>query len=85
MTMGSGYHIDLSKITLDDLEKSLSTGIVLPSRQILKDDIKQRFDVLRSFGILDLETLLNDMKTKEKVKYLSQRTGLPVEYLTILR
>jgi hypothetical protein len=83
--MDEDYHIDLSKITLDDLLKTLTTGYVLPSRQILKEDIDHRFDVLRSMGINDLEVLLSELKTKQKVEKFSKRSGLPLDYLTILR
>ena len=83
--MNSGFHIDLSKISIDDLQRTLTTGYVLPSRQVLKEDIENRFDFLRSAGINDLEALLVELKTKQKVESFSKRTGLPIDYLTILR
>lgn len=83
--MDSGYYIDLRKIRLDDLKITLSSGYVLPSRQILKEDIDRRFEVLRSMGIDDLEGLSNELKTKQKVEGFADRSGLPLDYLTILR
>jgi len=77
--------MDLSKITLNDLENTLTTGYVLPSRQVLKEDIRHRFGVLRSLGIHDLEILLDEMKNKGKVENLAKRSGLPLDYLTVLR
>jgi hypothetical protein len=83
--MNSGYHIDLKKISLEDLKETLSTGYVLPSRSILKEEIESRFAVLGSMGINDLDGLFNELKTKKKVDRFAERSGLSKEYLTILR
>jgi hypothetical protein len=83
--MSSGYYIDLSRISIDEFQRTLSSGYILPSRQVLREDINERFDVLRSLGISDIEELRTALKTKAKVEEFALKTGIPVDYLTILR
>lgn len=56
----------------------------MPARQILKEDTEERFRVLSSMGITSLKDLIGALKTKKKVAEFAQRSGLSLEYLTIL-
>lgn len=83
--MDGEYYIDLKTVTLSDYEKELELADLLPSRKILKEEINQRFSILRGQGILDLNDLMSMMKTPDKLKNLAAKTGIPEEYLTILK
>lgn len=83
--MKSDYYIDLSKISLNEFQNRLEEGPILPSRTILGENIQENFEILRSGGVknlLDIEYLL---KSKKKVGNFSEKSGVSVEYLTILR
>ncbi len=38
-----------------------------------------------AIGIKDLESLLNEMKTKKQVELFAEKTSIPADYLTVLR
>ena len=42
-----GYYIDLSKISLEQFREKLANGELLPSQQILKDEIDERFQKIK--------------------------------------
>lgn len=58
---------------------------MIPSRVILKQDIEERFKILDSNGIKTLKDLVGVLNTKPKIDTFSRKTGLTVEYLTILK
>ena len=57
----------------------------MPGRLILKDDLEARFETLSSMGIDNLADLIVALSTKKKVEAFSQQSGLPLDYLIILR
>ena len=79
-----GYYINLSRVSLASYEKYLHTADLLPSRQILQDEIAGKFESLAKHGIRNVEELLNALKTKPKVEALQSSTGIDREYLLIL-
>lgn len=83
--MTDDYHIDLEKFSLEKFRDILITGEVLPGRKILTEKISERFEILKSMGIRNLKELIEALKTKAKVERLSQESGLPKDYLVILR
>lgn len=58
---------------------------MIPSRVILKQDIETRFKILDSNGIKTLKALTDALKSKQKIGVFSKKTGLSIEYLTILK
>ena len=58
---------------------------MLPSQQILKEDIDERFSCLERHGIENLQQLQTVLKSKQDVQSFAEKTGLPVAYLTVLR
>ena len=80
-----GYYIDLSSIPLDTYQKRLETTDLLPSQQLLKIDIEEKFKEIKSHNIVNMFQLQQTLKTKEKVKQFSETTSLPIDYLTVLR
>ena len=83
--MAEGYHLDLEKFSLERFRHILETGQVLPSRKILKEKISERFSILESMGIRNLKDLEDTLRTKKKLERFSQASGLPQDYLVILK
>jgi len=81
----SRYYLDLSAFNLKKLKNNLINTRLLPSQQILQDDIDERFACLERNGIENLQQLQKALKTKSAVQSFAQETGLPIDYLTILR
>jgi hypothetical protein len=82
--MEKQYHIELQNYSLQKFKHSLESRDMIPSRVILKQDLDDRFKILESFGITNLKELIDALKTKQKIEYFSNETGLSIEYLTIL-
>lgn len=79
-----GYYIDLATISIENYKERLKTRYLVPSRQLLKEDIDIVFNSIQKQGIRNVEELLNALKNKEMVVVFSADTGVPVEYLTVL-
>lgn len=83
--MEDNYYIDLKKFSITEYEKELEEAELLPSRKILQEDIKTRFDCLRKQGMECLDDLLTALKTPDKLKMFAQKSGLSEEYLIMLK
>ncbi len=83
--MKNDYHINLEKYSLDKFKKDLEESELIPSRKILKEDINNRFRVLKDNDISNLQDLVNVLKTPKKAKEFAEKTGLPQDYVLILR
>lgn len=83
--MAEQYHVDLEQFSLERFRHILETGKVLPSRKILKEKIPERFAMLESMGIRNLKELIGALSTKKKVERFSQESGLPQDYLNMLK
>jgi hypothetical protein len=83
--MADQYHLDLEGFSLESFRHILETSELLPSRRILKEKISERFAILESMGIRNLKELTDALSTKKKIERFSQESGLPQDYLTILK
>lgn len=83
--MTENYYIDLTTVTLAEYEKELAEAELLPSRKIIQEDLKQRFSCLKAHGVQNLNDLLAVLKTPDRIKDFAGKTGLPEEYLSILK
>ncbi|MEN6290635.1 MAG: DUF4332 domain-containing protein [Methanobacterium sp.] len=83
--MTDSYYIDLEKYPLNKFKQELTESDLLPSRKILKDQIDNRFKILESKGIKNLNDLLISLKTPKKAKEFADKSGLPQDYILILR
>jgi len=81
----SGYYPDLSAFRLEQLKTILENIRLLPSQKIIGEEIDERFACLAGHGMENLEQLQAALKSKRDVQAFANETGLPVEYLTILR
>jgi hypothetical protein len=80
-----GYYIELSEITLDELQNDLKSSDLLPSQQILKVDIDKIFEKIKNQKNNNLAELQTALKTKKSMETFSSQSSLSIEYLTILR
>ncbi len=83
--MAAQYHIDLAGFSLERFRRTLESDEMLPGRQVLKENISERFEILESMGLRNLKELIAVLKTKQKLEKFSQESGLPKDYLVILR
>ncbi|MDD8014734.1 MAG: DUF4332 domain-containing protein [Acidobacteriota bacterium] len=81
----TGYMPDLSKIRLDAFGNELKTGRLLPSRRPLLEDIDARLALLEKEGLTDAGALKEALSSHPKIKQLAQKTGIPEDYLTLLK
>lgn len=80
-----GYYIDFSKITLEEFQRMLESTYLLPSQQIIAEGMNERFQILKSHEIKNMQQLQQALKSKNDVNSFSGQTSLPVDYLTVLR
>jgi hypothetical protein len=83
--MDSQYHIDLTQFDLETFRHVLEAGKLLPSERILGEKMPERFATLESVGIENLQDLADALSTKKKLAQFAQETGLPQQYLVVLR
>ena len=83
--MANQYHMDLERFSLQKLRDIVEDGELLPSERVLEDEVAERFDALESMGITNLRNLTTTLSTKKKIERFSQESGLPQDYLTVLR
>ena len=82
--MKAHYHIDLEKYSLQQFKNNLESRDMIPSRASLKEDLDDRFRILKNAGITNLKELIAALKTKPKIEGFSKETGLSIPYLTLL-
>lgn len=63
-----GYYINLAAVTLDEYKQRLAENELLPSQQVLKEDIDARFAVFAGMGIRDAAQLRQALKSKKDVE-----------------
>lgn len=83
--MKDHYHIDFNSYTLKNFKKSLSHRDMIPSRQILKENLDENFKIFEQLGFKVVQDLLDAIKTKEKMSQFAEDMELPEGYLVILR
>jgi len=79
------YRIDLEQFSLEQFRRMLETKDVPPSRGILLEEMDERFAALASMGIENLADLRAALKSKAKREAFARESGLPLDYLVILR
>jgi hypothetical protein len=78
------YYLDLSAITLRELYATFFDGNIAPGRKILFDGKDDRRRKLESYGIENVATLIDAVKTPTHLATLAKQCELDQEYLTIL-
>ena len=83
--MADQYYIDLEQFSLERFRHILETRELLPGRKVLKENISERFEILASRGIGTVKELIEALKTKKRAERFAQESGLPPDYVIILR
>lgn len=83
--MPSQYHLDLSTFNLQKFRDILQAKDLIPSRVGLKEDLLHRFEILATHGITTMKDLIDALKTKNKINQFAEASGLPANYLTLLK
>ena len=79
-----GYYIDLEAVSLERYKQTLKAEYLAPSRQMIREEIDERFALIESRGITNAQQLLGALKTKAKVKQMAESSGIPEAYLTMV-
>jgi len=79
------YGIDPALITLEEFRKLITGKKMLPGRVGLLEQTEERFASLKNSGIRDLGQLNRALANRSKTGDLSEKTGLPVSYLILLK
>ena len=80
-----GYYVDLKTISIDYYKEVLKTAEILPSWKVLKSDIDKNLNTIKRHNINNLDELLVMLKDKGKIQEFSEQSGLPVNYLSVLK
>ena len=83
--MAEQYYIDLEQFSLERFRHILETRELLPGRKVLKENLPERFEILASMGIRNVKELIEVLKTKKRAERFAQKSGLPLDYVVILR
>ncbi len=79
------YYRDLSKITLENYKTQLLNHHLLPSWQILLEDIDQNFKKIELAGITNQAQLATALKTTKKAKEFAEQNQIFEKYCIVLR
>jgi hypothetical protein len=79
------YSKDLSKIHILKYKTHLKGQYLIPSSQILHENIDENFKIFKNIGLKMLSELKQAISTNAKIKKLSKETKISSEYLKILK
>ena len=82
--MCDAYYLDLMSFTLEKFKILLLSEEMIPSRRILLEDTDECFNILHEMGVYSLQDLISTLGCKQKRENFSHRSGLSLNYLTIL-
>ena len=80
-----GYYIDLKSVSIDAYKEILKTKTFIPSWKVLENDIDKNLNILTTHHINNLDELLITLKDKSKIQEFSKQSGLPENYLSVLK
>ena len=80
-----GYTLPLEQISLNNYRQLLRQQNLLPGRRVLWEQLDERFDLLADAGLSTVAELASALSTPNKLSALAAKTGIPEDYLTILR
>lgn len=80
-----GYYIDLKSINIDKYKEVLKTTELIPSWKVLGENIDKNLNIIKNQQIENLDELLAALKDKGKIQKFSKQSGLPENYLEVLK
>jgi len=75
----------LPKISLSEFRLKLQSRRLLPGWRQLLEQIEERFAALERAGFHDVPALMDGLNTKPRLAKIARSTGIPEDYLTLLR
>jgi hypothetical protein len=78
------YSINLTKITLDEFERTMTTSYLLPSERMILNDISLNIRKFKDRGYKNIKELQNLLKNKKNYDSISADFEVDKEYLKIL-
>jgi len=85
MAIDMGYTLPLEQISLADYQQLLQKQNLLPGRRMLHEQLQARFALFAGAGLTSVAQLALALATPNKLSALVAKTGIPEEYLTLLR
>lgn len=79
-----GYYIDLERFSITECRKKLKSADLVPSRKVLQENIDEYFAAIAKYEIANVAELLTALKSKDKIKAFSKKSGVDENYLTVL-
>lgn len=79
------YNLELADLSIPDYKELLKNQALLPGRRILWQDIDVRFSAIARQGISEVARLKSQLSSPKKIASLSEATGIPSDYLTVLK
>jgi len=79
------YYLDYKNMSLQKLKEKIKNTELLPSQKILLEKIEERFELIESKNIKNMFDLQEALKTKNKITDFAKNSGLPEDYLIVLR
>ena len=79
------YGIDPTLISMEEFRELTARRRMMPSRLMLQEQMEKRFGVLHRQGMENLGDLLRILGSKSKIEAFSRQTGLPMDYLVLLK
>ena len=79
------YQLDVARLSVQEYRELLTKQNLLPGRRVLWQDIHQNFALLEGRGIRTLAQLKKALSTPAKVAALAAASGIPQEYLVVLK
>jgi len=80
-----GYYFDLGSISINKYKRILKTADLIPSWMVLKENIDKNMDIIKKHNIKNIAELKKAIMTKDKVLEFSKQSGLPENYVAVLR
>lgn len=79
------HQFNEGEMSLEDLRRRIEDTDLIPSRRVLVENIQGVFAVLRDAGYGTVAALRKALKTAKGLSVVAAKTGLSVDYLTLLR
>jgi len=75
----------MNRISLENFKNLLAGKELLPGRRMLRENLGENFGRIAAYGIKDLSGLKAALSSPEKIRAFSIATGVPEEYLVLLK
>lgn len=79
------YRLDLDRLTLERFFELTQARKMIPSRITLHEAPKERYRLLKAYGIETVGQLVRSLGTRQKIQQVASDTGIPVQYLVLLK